>query len=98
MSSSQSLSGPLVGLLGKPDIETAVAKVVGDVDVLRANHHGSNTSSNEYFLKTASPEQVIISVGNNTYGHPNAHVIERMFQTPSVKNIYQTEKGKGSAA
>ncbi|OYZ24308.1 MAG: hypothetical protein B7Y39_01245 [Bdellovibrio sp. 28-41-41] len=81
-----------------PDVESPVANIVGNVDILRANHHGSNTSSNSYFLKTLQPEQIIVSVGNNGYGHPNAQVIERFFKLPSLKNIFQTNAGDRAAA
>lgn len=38
------------------DVESVVAPVVGDVDVLKVSHHGSTTSSNETFLRTLKPE------------------------------------------
>ena len=48
-------------------------------DILKAGHHGSDTSSCEEFLKAVSPETVIISVGKkNSYGHPSKAVISRM--------------------
>ena len=41
-------------------------------DVLKAGHHGSDTSSTRSFLKAVSPSVGIISVGeNNSYGHPD---------------------------
>ena len=41
-------------------------------DILKAAHHGSNTSSSAEFLKYVSPENILISVGkNNWYGFPN---------------------------
>ncbi|MBQ7994885.1 MAG: MBL fold metallo-hydrolase [Bacilli bacterium] len=50
-----------------------------DVDVLKAGHHGSKTSSCKEFLECITPEVAIISCGkNNRYGHPHKEVIERM--------------------
>ncbi len=47
-----------------------------DVDVLKAGHHGSNTSSCEEFLDVVKPEYAIISCGiDNKYGHPHNEVI-----------------------
>lgn len=46
-------------------------------DVLKAGHHGSETSTGEGFLKAVSPEFAVISCGlNNSYGHPSARVVE----------------------
>ena len=48
-------------------------------DVFLANHHGSNTSNHEDFLRAISPSYVVISVGaENTYGHPSVSVMERL--------------------
>src|SRR3989338_11171414 len=48
-----------------------------DVDVLKAGHHGSKTSSSESFIGYASPEYAIISAGkNNRYGHPHQEVMD----------------------
>src|SRR3989344_4111631 len=53
--------------------------VLGDVDVLKAGHHGSKTSSNDFFLKIIKPEYAIISVGaRNRYGHPHQDVLNRL--------------------
>jgi len=47
-----------------------------NVDVLKAGHHGSRTSSSEEFIRQASPEYAIISAGlNNHYGHPHREVV-----------------------
>lgn len=74
------------------DVETHLGELAGDVDVLRAAHHGSKTSSNESFLEAVSPEAVIISVGNNNeFGHPHDEVIERLIEAGA--DIYLTEQG-----
>ncbi|MFH1662156.1 MAG: ComEC/Rec2 family competence protein [Candidatus Falkowbacteria bacterium] len=49
------------------------------VDVLKAGHHGSDTSSSEEFLKAVDPEFVIMQVGDdNNFGHPSRRVIKRL--------------------
>lgn len=76
------------------DLESMVAPLVGKVDVLHINHHGSLTSSNPTFLETLSPTASIISTGNhNTYGHPSSEILSRLYQIGS--EVYLTEKGNG---
>lgn len=49
------------------------------VDVLKVAHHGSNTSTDENFLKSIEPMFALIPVGvNNSYGHPTREVIEQL--------------------
>lgn len=50
-----------------------------DVDILKAGHHGSKTSTSEGLLDVITPQQVIISAGaNNPYNHPHPDVIGRI--------------------
>ena len=74
-----------VSFLFTGDIEAKTERMLSivereaiDVDVLKAAHHGSKTSSIAEFLKAVSPDAAIISVGrNNRYGHPSSEVIDR---------------------
>ena len=48
-------------------------------NVLKVAHHGSKTSSTQEFLNLVKPEMALIGVGqNNTFGHPNENVLERI--------------------
>lgn len=51
---------------------------VGPVDLLKVAHHGSRFSTGEAFLNEVRPKDAIISVGRNTYGHPNAELLSRL--------------------
>lgn len=59
-------------------------------DVLKAGHHGSDTSSGYVFLREAQPEYVVISVGqNNAYGHPDANTLSRFRDAGCT--VYRTD-------
>lgn len=65
-------------LTGDASIQQEEKWHVGKVDILKAGHHGSKTSTGEKMLEQVDPETVIISAGrNNRYGHPHAEVLER---------------------
>lgn len=62
-----------------------------EINILKAGHHGSKTSTSEELLDAITPEQVIISAGaNNSYNHPHPNVIDkikkRKIQIQEVKN------------
>ena len=49
------------------------------IDVLKAGHHGSSTSSGEEFLQALRPQYTVISCGrDNRYGHPHRETIEAL--------------------
>ncbi|UAC47314.1 DNA internalization-related competence protein ComEC/Rec2 [Bacillus aquiflavi] len=49
------------------------------VDVLKAGHHGSRTSTSEHFLDHIHPLIAIISAGvSNRYGHPHVEVLSKL--------------------
>ena len=46
------------------------------MDVLKAGHHGSSTSSGYRFIYETDPEYAIVSCGkDNDYGHPHVETI-----------------------
>lgn len=49
-----------------------------DIEILVVGHHGSKYSSCQEFLKAVRPEIAIISVGDNSYGHPTEEAIARL--------------------
>ena len=76
-------------------------------DFLKVGHHGSNTSTDEEFLKKIKPKYGIISVGKkNRYGHPTAETLEKLnkfqvkvFRTDQQGMVYYqwsalTKRGK----
>ena len=51
-------------------------RVVPDLTLLKAPHHGSDNGFTWGFLQTARPEVVVVSVGRNGYGHPRPAALE----------------------
>lgn len=63
-----------------------------DIDVYKASHHGSSTSSSEEFLDVIKPEYAVIMCGEgNSYGHPNDDAMERIKKYVSDDNILRTD-------
>lgn len=50
-------------------------------DVLKAGHHGSNTSNTDSFLNAVNPDYVVIQVGEgNKYNHPDSDILSKFNQ------------------
>ena len=49
-----------------------------DLELFVAGHHGSRYSTGADLLAALTPELVVISVGDNSYGHPDPAVLERI--------------------
>ena len=47
-------------------------------DLLKVAHHGSKYSSDKEFLANIDPSLAVISVGRNTYGHPDPETLDRL--------------------
>nr|WP_106784839.1 DNA internalization-related competence protein ComEC/Rec2 [Lysinibacillus timonensis] len=63
------------------------------IDLLKAGHHGSNTSSSEQFVQKMFPNLTIFSTGkNNRYGHPHKEVMER-FHSLGLMTLNTAELG-----
>lgn len=58
--------------------------------VLKAGHHGSDTSTSYRFLREVNPQYVVVSVGEgNSYGHPSDKVLSR-FRDAGAE-VYRTD-------
>lgn len=61
-----------------------------DIDVYKAGHHGSDTSSSEEFLEVINPDIAVISCGEgNSYGHPCDITLEKL--SKYTDKVYRTD-------
>jgi beta-lactamase superfamily II metal-dependent hydrolase len=94
----QSICGDLTGGGdATPDVESAAAAVMGDVDVMVMNHHGSFTSSNSNWVTTLAPEVTVCSCGAvSPYGHPHASPVSRVLAQPTHQAFYRLNQGSST--
>jgi competence protein ComEC len=59
-------------------------------DVLKVAHHGSKFSSSASFLDAVKPKYAVISVGQNSYGHPAPETLDRL--TTAGAQVYRTDQ------
>ncbi|BFL46894.1 ComEC/Rec2 family competence protein [Lactonifactor longoviformis] len=66
-------------------------------DVLKAGHHGSDTSNSSRFLDAVQPQYAVISCGqDNQYGHPDLSVLET-FRDRGISVFRTDEQGTVTA-
>lgn len=65
------------------------SRALPDIEVLVAGHHGSKYSTSPRLLQTLQPETVVISVGENSYGHPTQEVLDRIAENGAA--VYRTD-------
>ncbi len=80
------ITGDMAGVTEKKLVETYS---LPDIELLLVSHHGSRHSSAEEFLQTVRPETAIISVGDNSYGHPSQEAMTRLLEAGA--EIYRTD-------
>lgn len=68
----------VMGDMGADGERTLVSQGRADTDILVVGHHGSKYSSSALFLRAASPVWSVVSVGDNSYGHPTDEALGRM--------------------
>lgn len=74
----------------EPTEDILVRKGIGQCDILKVAHHGSNHSSSRHFLKAVKPKVALISAGaENRYNHPGDRTIAKL-ERMGVE-IYRTD-------
>ena len=51
---------------------------LGPVSLLKVPHHGAKNALRDDFLEIIKPQEAVISVGKNSYGHPNGDLIKKL--------------------
>ena len=78
------------------EIENSLCEqgLLKDVNLVKANHHGSNYSNGENWFGATHPEYIVVSCSKkNAYGHPGAKAVERM-EACGAKILYTMEMGQ----
>ena len=62
-------------------------------DILKAGHHGSNSSTTAPFLRAVNPRWAVISAGpDNQYGHPHPETLARLAEAVGEEGIFSTAR------
>lgn len=70
--------------------ENEISQDFNRVDILKVAHHGSKDSLNKTLLDELEPQLAVISVGKNSYGHPNGEIL-KILREKDIK-ILRTDK------
>ncbi len=70
------------------DVETPVAKAVGQVEVATMNHHGVRDAMNDFFVKKLNPK--IFVQQSITSDHPGQEAFYRIFDLEPVPDLFAT--------
>ena len=63
---------------------------IPDVDLLKAAHHGARNGLTPGWLLATRPEVVVISVGNNSYGHPDSLALR--YYSTRKRRVLRTDR------
>ena len=74
----------------RPEAKLVARENLPEVEVLVAGHHGSKQSTSQALLEAVAPETVVISVGQNTYGHPAPETLARL--SAAGAQVYRTDR------
>jgi len=61
-----------------------------ELDVLVVGHHGSKDAATTELLEVTSPRVAVISVGDNSYGHPNQETLNRLMDAGC--EVFRTDR------
>ena len=73
---------------GYKDIEMPISKVVKQVEVMKASHHGTANTNSKEILEALKPDAIVINVLRGV--QPNEATLKRMYNANSNCNIFTT--------
>ena len=73
------------------EIENTLAEKIGKCDVLKVSHHGSDTSSSEYFLETLKPEYAVVSA-SKPYSYKKDTIKNKLYES-DIKGYFTYAHG-----
>jgi competence protein ComEC len=75
-----SLAGDLTGICDADtaDVESAVAPLMGAVEVYKVNHHGSQSGTNLTWVRALKPQVAVFPLGASEFGYPHDRVVEAL--------------------
>lgn len=79
------------GIEGEKTLSERVGEQIGNSEIIKIGHHGSEYSSSEEFLNLVKPKWAIISVGaQNKFGHPSLRVVRRLERLGAI--VWRTDE------
>lgn len=74
----------------KRDLESDIADLIGQVTVMKANHHGWKDTCNPYFMWKTRPDVIIIPASHTN--HPWKATVQRIYdpQMPGKRQMFAT--------
>jgi len=80
-------------IMQEAEVELITSRASLSSTVLKAAHHGSDTSTCQQFLAVVNPQLAVISAGvDNKFDHPSPEVMERLTNKIGTENIYRTDE------
>nr|WP_245247142.1 MULTISPECIES: DNA internalization-related competence protein ComEC/Rec2 [unclassified Paenibacillus] len=72
-------------------VEAGTTELGAPIDVMKVAHHGSKSSTSEFWLRAWQPKHAVISAGvKNIYGHPHPSVLDRL--AAYQVSVYRTDR------
>jgi competence protein ComEC len=76
-SDRDSVSVLLTGDVSEDGERIVADKLLGDIDIYKASHHGSKNSNKSEIINAATPQLTVISCAEgNSYGHPHKEAVD----------------------